>query len=171
LYSKTKPGFYLEIHPDLHLAYAHQKNGHNTPHYWRLFFTERWKTHIEKVANSSALFVPPADTNYEEYFQAQPDKDYFLQWSGIYFRSKTEIKIVKELYNRDVLFFANTRGQVSCQSSPASEKSGQLPSRIEVNFLDAGWGELTRQLAYKSLGYGRTFVQLDRWFPGSKRCS
>lgn len=36
---------------------------------------------------------------------------------------------------------------------------------------DAGWGELTRQLAYKALWYGRSFVQLDRWFPGSKTCS
>lgn len=35
---------------------------------------------------------------------------------------------------------------------------------------DAGWGELTRQLDYKSRWYGRTFVQLDRWFPGSKTC-
>jgi len=36
---------------------------------------------------------------------------------------------------------------------------------------DAGWGELTRQLAYKALWYGRNFVQLDRWLPGSKTCS
>lgn len=36
---------------------------------------------------------------------------------------------------------------------------------------DAGWGELTRQLAYKALWYGRNFVQLERWFPGSKTCS
>lgn len=36
---------------------------------------------------------------------------------------------------------------------------------------DAGWGELSRQLDYKSRWYGRTFVQLDRWFPGSKTCS
>ncbi|HEY9903007.1 MAG TPA: RNA-guided endonuclease TnpB family protein [Candidatus Sericytochromatia bacterium] len=36
---------------------------------------------------------------------------------------------------------------------------------------DAGWGELARQLAYKASWYGRTFVQLDRWFPGSKTCS
>lgn len=36
---------------------------------------------------------------------------------------------------------------------------------------DAGWGEIVRQLAYKALWYGRSFVQLDRWFPGSKMCS
>jgi putative transposase len=36
---------------------------------------------------------------------------------------------------------------------------------------DAGWSEMTRQLDYKARWYGRTFVQLDRWFPGSKTCS
>lgn len=36
---------------------------------------------------------------------------------------------------------------------------------------DAGWGEMLRQLAYKCRWYGRNFVQLDRWFPGSKTCS
>jgi putative transposase len=36
---------------------------------------------------------------------------------------------------------------------------------------DAGWSELTRQLAYKAAWYGRNFVKLDRWFPGSKTCS
>ncbi len=53
----------------------------------------------------------------------------------MYFRSKSEIKIAKELYKRDVLFFANVRGQVSCQGSPASENSGNLPGRLEVDFL------------------------------------
>ncbi len=36
---------------------------------------------------------------------------------------------------------------------------------------DAGWGELIRQLTYKASWYGRNFVQLDRWFPGTKTCS
>jgi putative transposase len=43
--------------------------------------------------------------------------------------------------------------------------------RLARSISDAGWGELTRQLAYKALWYGRNFVQLDRWFPGSKTCS
>lgn len=42
---------------------------------------------------------------------------------------------------------------------------------LAKSIFDAGWGEIVRQLAYKSLWYGRTFVQLDRWFPGSKTCS
>ncbi|MEO8893880.1 MAG: RNA-guided endonuclease TnpB family protein [Coleofasciculaceae cyanobacterium] len=36
---------------------------------------------------------------------------------------------------------------------------------------DAGGGEIVRQLAYKAKWYGRNFIQLDRWFPGSKTCS
>jgi putative transposase len=35
---------------------------------------------------------------------------------------------------------------------------------------DAGWGEIVRQLEYKSEWYGRTLVKIDRWFPSSKRC-
>lgn len=43
--------------------------------------------------------------------------------------------------------------------------------KLAKSISDASWGELTRQLAYKALWYGRNFVQLDRWFPGSKTCS
>ncbi|MEH2379725.1 MAG: RNA-guided endonuclease TnpB family protein [Nostoc sp.] len=43
--------------------------------------------------------------------------------------------------------------------------------KLSKTISDAGWGEITRQLAYKALWYGRSFVQLDRWFPGSKTCS
>ncbi len=35
---------------------------------------------------------------------------------------------------------------------------------------DAGWGEFVRQLAYKAQWYGRTLVNIDRWYPSSKRC-
>lgn len=36
---------------------------------------------------------------------------------------------------------------------------------------DVSWGELVRQLEYKAQWYGRTFVQIDKWYPSSKRCS
>nr|WP_240519043.1 transposase [Leptolyngbya sp. BC1307] len=36
---------------------------------------------------------------------------------------------------------------------------------------DASWGELVRQLEYKSDWYGRTLVKVSRWFPSSKRCN
>jgi putative transposase len=36
---------------------------------------------------------------------------------------------------------------------------------------DAAWGEIFRQLEYKSDWAGRTYLALDRFFPGSKLCS
>lgn len=42
---------------------------------------------------------------------------------------------------------------------------------LAKHIADASWGELTRQLEYKALWYGRTFVAIDQWFPSSKRCN
>uniref|UniRef100_UPI00123805DA RNA-guided endonuclease InsQ/TnpB family protein n=1 Tax=Candidatus Enterovibrio escicola TaxID=1927127 RepID=UPI00123805DA len=36
---------------------------------------------------------------------------------------------------------------------------------------DANWGEFVRQLTYKAEWYGRTVVQIDKWYPSSKRCN
>jgi putative transposase len=42
---------------------------------------------------------------------------------------------------------------------------------LAQSISDASWGELVRQLTYKSEWYGRELVKIDRWFPSSKRCS
>jgi len=42
---------------------------------------------------------------------------------------------------------------------------------LAQSISDASWGELVRQLEYKSEWYGRELVKIDRWFPSSKRCS
>jgi len=36
---------------------------------------------------------------------------------------------------------------------------------------DAGWSEFVRQLNYKATWYGRELIQIDRFYPSSKRCS
>ena len=43
--------------------------------------------------------------------------------------------------------------------------------KLAQSISDASWGEITRQLAYKCRWYGRTYIEIDRWFPSSKRCS
>jgi len=43
--------------------------------------------------------------------------------------------------------------------------------RLALHIADANWGEIRRQLEYKSAWYGRTLVVVDRWFPSSKTCS
>lgn len=47
------------------------------------------------------------------------------------------------------------------------QKNGSLARHI----ADASWSELVRQVQYKAEWAGRTVVQIDRWFPSSKRCS
>jgi len=49
---------------------------------------------------------------------------------------------------------------------------GMVKNRcLAKSISDASWGEIVRQMKYKAEWYGREFVQIDRFFPSSKRCS
>ena len=56
-YNDTKPGFYFEFSTGLHLAYADQRDGHGTQHYWRLFFGDELKEKIENISKQVAIVV------------------------------------------------------------------------------------------------------------------
>ncbi|MGI5238006.1 IS607 family element RNA-guided endonuclease TnpB [Dactylosporangium sp. CA-139066] len=43
--------------------------------------------------------------------------------------------------------------------------------RLARHIADAGFGELRRQLAYKTLWSGGRLIVADRWYPSSKTCS
>ena len=43
--------------------------------------------------------------------------------------------------------------------------------KLAKHIADASWGEFTRQLKYKANWAGRTYVEIDRFFPSTKRCS
>ncbi|MCL7462640.1 transposase [Pseudomonas sp. NW5] len=60
--------------------------------------------------------------------------------------------------------------QVVCTESLAVKNLIRNPT-LSKAIADAGWGELTRQLAYKGAWSGRQVVAIDRWYPSSKRCS
>ncbi|MCL7462616.1 transposase [Pseudomonas sp. NW5] len=59
--------------------------------------------------------------------------------------------------------------QVVCTESLAVKNLICNPT-LSKAIADAGWGELTRQLAYKGAWAGRQVVAIDRWYPSSKRC-
>ncbi len=50
--------------------------------------------------------------------------------------------------------------------------AGMLKNKkLARHISDAGFGELRRQLTYKSAWYGTELVVADRWFPSSRTCS
>ncbi|RCV90705.1 RNA-guided endonuclease InsQ/TnpB family protein [Vreelandella rituensis] len=59
--------------------------------------------------------------------------------------------------------------QVICAESLAVKNMVKNRSLAKA-ISDVGWGELVRQLDYKAAWAGRQFVQIDRWYPSSKRC-
>jgi putative transposase len=60
--------------------------------------------------------------------------------------------------------------QTICVESLAVKQMVQHPT-LSKTIADVGWGEILRQLEYKSRWYGRTLVKIDRWYPFSKTCS
>ncbi|GHA21767.1 RNA-guided endonuclease InsQ/TnpB family protein [Oceanisphaera arctica] len=59
--------------------------------------------------------------------------------------------------------------QVVCVESLAVKNMMKCPTLAKA-IADANWGEFIRQLVYKGEWAGRSVVQIDRWFPSSKRC-
>ncbi|QTR47924.1 transposase [Thiothrix litoralis] len=60
--------------------------------------------------------------------------------------------------------------QVVCAENLAVKNMIKHPT-LAKHIADASWGEFTRQLAYKAHWAGRTYVEIDRFFPSSKRCN
>lgn len=60
--------------------------------------------------------------------------------------------------------------QVICVENLAVKNMMKNP-KLAKHIADASWGEFTRQLQYKSAWAGRVYVEIDRFFPSSKRCS
>ena len=60
--------------------------------------------------------------------------------------------------------------QVICAENLAVKNMIKNP-KLAKHIADASWGEFTRQLEYKSAWQGRTYVEIGRFFPSSKRCS
>ena len=70
-------------------------------------------------------------------------------------------KISKKLIDENQIIIAETLKVVNMM------KNHKLAGSIQ----DASWGELLRQLTYKAEWYGRTFYQIDTFFPSSKTCN
>ncbi len=47
---------------------------------------------------------------------------------------------------------------------------GLLKTRLAKSVSDSGWAKFVTYLKYKAEWYGRTFIQVDRFYPSSKLC-
>ncbi len=47
---------------------------------------------------------------------------------------------------------------------------GLLKTKLAKSIADSGWSKFLTYLRYKAEWYGRTFIQVDRFFPSSKLC-
>jgi hypothetical protein len=131
LYSKSRPNFYLEIKPNLHLAYLNQRDGHGTQHWWKLFYDEQWQALIETTLKGTAIAVADGVSSRDSF---QDSYHALIEWGGMFFRSLAEVKIAEALDRRQVLFFANVRGRVSSHQLPISDRSQVHNGRIELDF-------------------------------------
>ena len=59
--------------------------------------------------------------------------------------------------------------QVICAENLTVKNMIKNP-KLAKHIADASWGEFSRQLEYKSAWGGRMYVEIDKFFPSSKRC-
>lgn len=94
-------------------------------------------------------------------------------------RNKARVKVarlhakVKDCRND---FLHKTTTQLVRENQVISAESLQVKNmvrnpKLAKSIHDVGWGEMVRQLEYKAQWYGRTFVQIDNWYPSTKRCN
>ena len=133
LASRARIGMYLELNEKLHLAYADQRDGRGSQHWWRLFFDDSMRAIVEQAANSTALAVGTNQPQEEVRNSRQGAPS--MCWNGMYFRSKAEIAIAKGLQEAGVLFFANSQGSVSLKNMPIATANHGLVERLETDFL------------------------------------
>lgn len=133
LASRARIGMYLELNEKLHLAYADQRDGRGSQHWWRLFFDDSLREVVERVANSTALAIGTRQQqeSTRQAGQGAPS----LCWSGMYFRSRAELMIAKALQAKGVLFFANSQGNASLKGLPVTLDAHGMVERLEADFL------------------------------------
>lgn len=130
---------YLELNDRLHLAYADQRNGRGSQHWWRLFFDDLLREAVERAANSTAIAVGTKQRREDARHTNQGAPS--ICWSGMYFRSKAELRIAQALQQEGVLFFANSQGTASLKGLPVTMDAHGMVEQIEADFLVFLYGQ------------------------------
>ena len=80
-----------------------------------------------------------------------------------------KIRLIGTLFHYKLTIQLIRENQVVITESLAVKNMIKNP-KLSKSISDCAWGELIRQLDYKASWYGRILVQVDGFFPSSKRC-
>lgn len=97
--------------------------------------------------------------------------------SNNWHKQRIRLNIVHEkIANQRKDFLHKISTKIINENQIISLESLQIKNMIKNHCLakaisDVSWGEFIRQLEYKSKWYGRTLVQINKWFPSSQLCN
>lgn len=98
-------------------------------------------------------------------------------YSNNYFKQKQKIALVHEhIYNQRQDYLHKISSMLINKNQVIATENLKVQNMLKNHKLaksiqNASWSEFFRQLEYKSKWYGRTFVQIDTFYPSSKLCS
>ena len=135
---------------------------------------------IKDVIVSSKGFFSGNPKHYQKYQKklAKLQKRLAKKQKGSKNRDKARLKVAKlhaKIADCRQDFLNKLTSQLICENQVVITESLAVKNMIKNRKLskaiaDAAWGELIRQLDYKASWYGRILIQVDRFFPSSKRC-
>jgi putative transposase len=130
------------------------------------------------ITSNGETYGNPTFFAQEEKRLARVQRRHAKKKKGSKNKKKARVKVAKVHAciadrRRDYQHKLSTRivheNQVICVESLAV-KNMVKNHCLAKSISDVGWGEFVRQLEYKAAWYGRTLVEIDRWYPSSKRC-
>jgi len=94
-------------------------------------------------------------------------------------RAKAKLKVAKvhaKISDSRSDFNSKLTTKLICENQAIAVESlnvkGMMKNhKLAKSIMDSSWGDFFRKLKYKAEWYGRELLEIDRWFPSSKRCN
>ena len=94
-------------------------------------------------------------------------------------RAKAKLKVAKvhaKISDSRSDFNSKLTTKLICENQAIAVESlnvkGMMKNhKLAKSISDSSWGDFFRKLKYKAEWYGRELLEIDRWFPSSKRCN
>jgi len=125
--ARQRTGYYFEINEHLHLAYADQRDGSGTPHWWFIYYDEYERRRVLENFKIEENQVSTKIANNQLINE--------LTWNNVVFSSKIERKIAQILSTRNIVFFTNLNAFMYSKGMPVSNTDNREFEKTEVDFL------------------------------------